>query len=330
MEARFLITTAEKRSWKNDQPVLFLGEWCKLYSNKSEWKKLDAVTLSYHWDDRRKLYKDYQYLQNVYENFLKQLADELNQFHGTNNSVRYWRVVIGPWLNLFVQMLFDRWELVRDACSNYKISGTSVLRFNDNEMTPQGMEDFHFYYQEDEWNHYIFSKIIEKQHRSCIEELDVYDDVVYEQIDKRPVQPGAREALKNGLASVLDYLSKNADVFIISSYFDRAEQWKLEAMLGQIPTFRKSPELPKFEIGVRDGFTLSDNQKTDFEGFLASILPIQLPVIYLEGYKNIRERALTCNWPSNPKVIYTAVSHSSDEFCITSCQSKSFSFNCIF
>ena len=39
---RFLITTALEETWRDDEPVLFLGEWCRLYSRKDRWSKIDA------------------------------------------------------------------------------------------------------------------------------------------------------------------------------------------------------------------------------------------------------------------------------------------------
>ena len=40
---RYLITTADERTWKFDQPAIFLGEWCKLYERKHIWLKMNAI-----------------------------------------------------------------------------------------------------------------------------------------------------------------------------------------------------------------------------------------------------------------------------------------------
>lgn len=36
---RYLITTADERTWKFDRPVLFLGEWCRLYDRRHVWQQ---------------------------------------------------------------------------------------------------------------------------------------------------------------------------------------------------------------------------------------------------------------------------------------------------
>ena len=115
MVARTLITTAIEETWPKDKdkPVLFLGEWCKLYHRKSLWKDMNAKTAPYHWDDRKKLIGDYRLLQTTHEKFLIQLSGILNKLHNTNHSERYWRILIGPWLGWFVQIVFDRWFMLK-------------------------------------------------------------------------------------------------------------------------------------------------------------------------------------------------------------------------
>ena len=155
--SRFLITTALEETWPDDdRPVLFLGAWCRLYSRKERWSKMDAEVLPYHWDDREQLYRDYQYLQEFYERMLKALAEKLNYIHGVGHTLRYWRILIGPWLGYFLQMLFDRWTTIQQVVENYEISRTMFLEFSEESMIPQGMQDFTECMHKDEWNHYIF------------------------------------------------------------------------------------------------------------------------------------------------------------------------------
>ena len=102
MVERHLITTADERTWLKDKPALFLGEWCRLFNRKKIWQYMDAVVAPYHWDNRNKIVKDYDFIQKVYEEQLKELRLRLNQIHGVDHSLRYWRILIGPWLNGFM------------------------------------------------------------------------------------------------------------------------------------------------------------------------------------------------------------------------------------
>lgn len=97
---RKLILTSDERTWPEDKkdPVIFLGEWCRLYNRKENWEKLDAEIQTYHWDDREKFLKDNKYLKVLYEKLLSDLSKKLNYIHSVNNKPRYWRILIGPWL----------------------------------------------------------------------------------------------------------------------------------------------------------------------------------------------------------------------------------------
>ena len=57
-------------TWSDNEKIYFLGEWCKLYSNKGEWESIDHEVIPYHWDDRNKLKADYNYLSVVFESVL--------------------------------------------------------------------------------------------------------------------------------------------------------------------------------------------------------------------------------------------------------------------
>ncbi|HQT25710.1 MAG TPA: hypothetical protein PLK99_03830, partial [Burkholderiales bacterium] len=85
---RFLITTALEETWKDDGPVLFLGEWCMLHERRDRWSAMNAEVLPYHWDDRKKLHDDYLYLKEFHERLLKDLACQLNRIHGLDHSLR--------------------------------------------------------------------------------------------------------------------------------------------------------------------------------------------------------------------------------------------------
>ena len=58
--SRFLVTTAIEKTWPKDPSsrVLFLGEWCRLYSQKEHWSKMNAEVLPYHWDEALLYIKD--------------------------------------------------------------------------------------------------------------------------------------------------------------------------------------------------------------------------------------------------------------------------------
>ena len=66
--------------------VVFLGEWCK---NKMNSNIPNAKIAEYHWNDSGKLYKDYKYINELYEVLLFEYHCILNKIHGTSHSVMF-------------------------------------------------------------------------------------------------------------------------------------------------------------------------------------------------------------------------------------------------
>ena len=119
----FLITTTDQRYWRVDGKVLFLGDWCKVYDQEKIWSTLDYEVMPYHWDDRSKLYKDYKYINELYERVLIDLASALNKLHNIDYSIRYWRIIVGPWLHFFLRNFYDRYLSISSVIqSGHEIS----------------------------------------------------------------------------------------------------------------------------------------------------------------------------------------------------------------
>ena len=67
----FLATTANQKYWETDKKILFLGEWCKVYSEKHIWSNLDHETLPSHWDKYQEWDSHRTYVEEIYEKYPK-------------------------------------------------------------------------------------------------------------------------------------------------------------------------------------------------------------------------------------------------------------------
>jgi putative transferase (TIGR04331 family) len=311
----FLITTADERTWKTNKKIIFLGEWCKLYSQKHIWSKLDYETIPYHWDNRSKYYQDYKYLSNIHEKYLKVLTHSLNNIHGYNYSIRYWRIVIGPWLRYFTDTVFDRYCSIKSAIDIKKVSSTHVIEFDIEEWIPKDFNQFYKNFTTDQWNHIIYAEIIK-----CI------DGIPFSLIPENnnplfQLKDEGGSTILSGLKSIINnyYIKFVPDKFnkivFISSYFsDIKNLVKLQLSLGQIPYFYG----PRLEIlDEKVNWELRDQLKTDvklneFEKILNELIPKLLPKVYLEGFKKIK-LLVDNSFPKNIDKIYTANAYSHDD-----------------
>ena len=58
---------------------------------------------------------------------------------------------------------------------------------------------------------------------------------------------------------------------------------------------------------------LHGKNTSNFEAFARSIIPKQIPTIYLEGYNILNKKIFLLPWPSRPKIIFTSNSYRSND-----------------
>ena len=312
---RFLVTTALEETWRDNEPVLFLGEWCRRYSRKDHWLKMDAEVLPYHWDDRAKLHTDYLYLQEFYEQILRDLALQLNNIHCVDHSQRYWRILIGPWLGYFIQMLFDRWTSIQQAIDQYDLSETIVLTGQEEFLVPNDMADFSQLFINDEWNHHLYAIILQQfTSVSCILQARRSMQGPRRAIPSISKKQRIRKIIAACYATTAGILTRDRDAFFIATYLPYLDEIKLYLRLGQAPQLWRSvpPAQVAIDVSQRQWSVLGES-RSEFEVCARAMIPKQIPTLYLEGYDQLIRQTTELPWPKQPKVIWTSNSYSSDD-----------------
>lgn len=314
-QKKFLVTTAIECAFPDKNcSTLLLGEWCRLYIKKDYWHEKNIEVLSYHWNDRIKLFNDYKYLINLHERLLSEIALKLNEIHEVNYSVRYWRILVGPWLGYFVPMLFDRWTCIKNAVDQYDISETKIISFDTSAMTPNDMSHFQKLYVNDPWNHHIYSLIASNFFKiKCIkiESIVSIQNINNDLITSRNTISKLKYFLSNFYENLMKFFVRPSDIFLISTYLTKTKNFFLQIKLGQIPQINNIPSIAiASEINWnKRKWILPVNNDNDFEKFVKWLIPQQIPISYIEGYKLMVERSNNFNWPNRPKLIWTSNEH---------------------
>lgn len=303
-----LITTANESTWPDPAvPILFLGEWCKLYSRKRKWEEYSFKTLDYHWKQKGKLYDDYIYLDNLYERLLIEVTENLNSIHSENRSVEYWRIIIGPWLGYFIQMVWDRYESLRLAFEANSIEKVWVFTINEVDTVANDMDDFYRFFVSDFWNQWIFQEIIKQKYPEVL----ITKNIIIGFPKVRVKNSGSifRVVIKKVFNWISSLNASSDSYFFISDYLGK-DSAKIQLRLKQIPkrfVEKPNPDF-KFSKEIRDRIKLTQ-VRNDFEVIISELIPKQIPKSYIEGYVEIKEHPLTRRWPKSPKVIFTSNSH---------------------
>jgi len=158
----FLGTTALREFWDPAQPMALLGEWCvREASDAAE----SRTILPCPWDDRARYYTTIAELEVVYERTLAALGGYLNAVHGVELPIRYWRIVLGPWVQHFVHVVADRTARLKMAEEHLPDFSTRILN-RDGWITPGTTHEFVQRSTEDGYNLQLISELLVAQKKN--------------------------------------------------------------------------------------------------------------------------------------------------------------------
>lgn len=317
----YLATTALEEYWDKSQKILFLGEWCKLYGRKKEWEKLDYETLPYHWDDRKKLQRDHFYVVNLYEKVLAELSPIMNEIHSRDYPLRYWRIILGPWLSSFIEILFDRYESIRQVRELSCVEETYIGKFHPEYWTIPDYKTFYNFALTDEFNFYIYSKCIETDGglpysvvapQNSLSKVPIVGGTQFEQKKRHSLIYIAKKLISSWDRLLPSFFTRTT---FVSTLFPIRHQIMLQLSLGQLPYFGRPSENymqdTTFDPALRRRVALEIGS-TGFELFLSRMIGEQFPRYYLENYRALEQIALD-SLPQRPQLIMTAVASHFDE-----------------
>lgn len=324
----FLATTANSRFWKKNKKVVFLGKWCLHPQRQSEIDSMDSELMTSPWEDRQAYYAAAKFADQTYENLLKKLSPSLNQIHGVDFELRYWRILAGPWLMCYVNSFYDRFFHIQEALRRYGSFETIGLPKNTHIRTTDFSEQNLFLW-DDNYNLLLYSEILQ------------YLEIPYEEQALLPQELNAMtgELLKErqiyfthsikGLLRYFRYqLQKNLYRFsdtdglltIYRSYLSAQDVMRLTLkshfkvrVVDFPPTRYLLDKEPEQESPQRHAF-LKISGESPFESFLIHLLPKCFPVLYLEGYRQARHRSLR-QLSRLPRHLFTGLGFWSNECC---------------
>ena len=320
---RYLITTADERTWKYDRPVIFLGEWCRVYNRKHIWQDMDAIVAAPYGLGQAKKDADYVEARALEDKLFPILCDTLNRHHRSQYSVRFWRIVLGHWFSRYVDVMLNRVKTLEQCLQTYKILGTTTYT---NEHYSLATQDFHtaiWAFNDECWNNTLAVRILDllgtescpvEVIAGCVSPGFRWNALATTTTLKRKVLKWCYQRA----GKLASYLARDDDAFIINSYLPKKEEIKLKLSLGQCPQLWVSSKLEIYEKPDRAlRKTLAKQIATNSDNNLEDILSVMalelLPVCYLEGFDTLVNLAKQQSWPKRPKFIFTSNNFYCDE-----------------
>jgi len=275
----FIGLTALKEFWKDDDSLVFLGEWCKTNLEKND-KFMNQEVLEFAWDNMTKMEHGYEFSTKIYLEIMPIIQNFLNGYHSTNKSQRYWELIIGNWLLTFIEAIYERLETLNILIAKYQKFETYVLSETD-YITPLEYEDFVFNVIDDEYNMQIYSQILK-----------------YKGFDfptkKHPLRQ-KKDFSKKGrpirkyIMKLLNIFSYDSKLTVTSPYFSNGFSSYLKLFFnskGKV-VFNEFDETFQFPISIdKDKRELFEDLKSenDFINLLFNLFKVNFPALFLEGY----------------------------------------------
>jgi putative transferase (TIGR04331 family) len=243
-------------------------------------------------------------LGEFYERLLAALLPQLNRLHGCQRSSRYWRIVIGPWLRYFIEVIYDRFSSVVKAQNSGCVENTWILKAEPAWwVLPPDFGEFERSLHSDGWNHFMYGQII--KHIQDLPYVELHEINCPPAAMPRPhsLQVFARKCAALLSAKVPSSLNR---IVFVSSYVGIRELIRLQLSLRQLPYIHPLVAAPQVDIDWDSRRALMSAEPVDgFAKLLSYLLPMQIPSVYVEGFREFRNRALHM-YPTRPHAIYTA------------------------
>lgn len=307
-EKIFLALTSLEEFWDKNKEIVFLGNWCNLIEGKIisqenkhiSWKK-----------DIGEFETAFDYVNETYEKLLIKLSKKMNNIHETTGSERFWRIIIGPWLYMYISVIYDRYRYLKKAIELYGDFDTMGIDCSNTYFIPRDTYDYALKIKEDDYNLQIFSQIMSKLGTPY--ECKKYD-VKKIELEK------SRKSFKSKLASLIykQFRSKNK-VFIKETYF--SPKMELELFInskGRIVPINEEYYVcdDKVDTVVRNvaknKFTYLKHEN-EFFNLAEEMILENIPIVYLEGFKNLHIEVEKRYKNKYPKALFSATSMWFDE-----------------
>lgn len=265
----------------------------------------ESEILEYCYDDHDELFSDFTYIKSLYSLILPIIGDLLNEHHSLNWSSRSFKIFYGAWLHEYLPVIRERYKTIQTALLA-KPSHSFIL--TDFNITVSDAVDFKKKITEDEYNHYLYSKIVKFIDRQVYENSYFFSKSIKQvakgKVTRRLVKNILKDFLLKNLQILCNVATRGSKAAVDRSYFSK-KHFK-ELIVSSFPRITPIVHFPTFrhaglkqDLAGRDKlqrvFVSLFSPKTDFENFLAQTLIYDMPLSFIESFKDVLHESTNVN-----------------------------------
>lgn len=298
--------------------LIFVGSWCHIILNEKELNNTKIETLNHPWTNKNIKYNDFIYLTKKYYKYSILLSSTLNKIHKENFSDKYWEQIVGVWLFDFLLAIYERYKIVKKIKNSDKIVAPS-LKIN-NFYVETNSKLSRILYHSDIWSHFIYIFLLKELKRKII-----IKEINYKQpknIFVKKYEKKTKYIIKNfiiKLVSKLTYYFKNKNnIFLINTYLSFLNEIFLQFRLNKnIKINNSNNDSYHFKNSLNKeirNIPIKKNIKDDqFDKIIKKIIVQNIPLAFIEEYKQIKKNNIFLFWKKQPSKIFTSASNIYDD-----------------
>lgn len=127
----FLVTTPLKEFWNNEaEERVYLGSWCLFPDHMELWQKEREKILLSPWLDLEEYRESILYTESLSARLLAELRLIFNRQLRKRHSLKYWSILLGPWITVYVSRFLHRYTCLRQALHRWPQLNTCLLAGN--------------------------------------------------------------------------------------------------------------------------------------------------------------------------------------------------------
>jgi putative transferase (TIGR04331 family) len=237
----------------------------------------------------------FQLSESAYASLIEQVAEALNHVHQCNKSVRYWEILTGSWLRLFIDMLISRIFIVTKLRETYPDIQLVCADEINRSRAPFNTASFHTLTKSTEWNSLVYADLWNKA--SAEHTASSGRTVRTARLHPKPQS------------------SKLSGYVLSATYLPRMQELLLQVRLGtRYKRLRvlNPPAIP-VDDEARQKLVFDESQSSDVEKLLIKLVKGYLPTSFLEGFSALRTSIRQMGFPNSPKAIFTSNRHIYDD-----------------
>ena len=300
---------------KNYQ-IHFLGYWC-IKHIKNSFKNISKFKIFNLELSNTEINYNIKLNNAIYSSLLKDIAKKLNTIHKKKYSIRYWEIVVGPWLKKFIDLVHERFYSLEKILKKKKFDYIVLANYQNFNFYTHDHNDLVFkknIKSLEDWNFVLYTKIFDflnlKIPRKNIK-VQNSQNGKFLKIKKNIF----KNFIKRTIYFVLSFLISPNSFFIYKPDLRFFENLKLQFKMGQVPAIYNEVRYKKAKknFKIRDEISFKKKGGNKVEKFIRSILPDLLPTNVIENYEYLDKLINKQRWPNQPKAIFTSYAYCGDD-----------------